>query len=223
MQGITVNFRVVGIYCYIPGLDFDALSASSGRPISPDSTIQEIQDAVKIYNNNNEGGNSKGHLEITDNDGTDVTAFEYRLFEDVSNPFAPRTQKTGQDFPPIDWARQVRSGTRKMEEHLSGRDNPEDSRVWQYYVSAYYNSTSDNSVIEVARSSIDRQSAGVEGAKPLFSDTPLIKFMPPKDSISGYELSSYNITWRLVGIQMTPDAIEAKYERRRQRTSGRIV
>ena len=218
-----VNFRVVGIYCYIPGLDFDALSVSSGRPISENSTIKVIQDAVKIYNNNNEGGNSKGHLEITDNNGTDVTAFEYRLYEKVVNPFAPENNQTGQDFPPIDWAGEVHSGTRKLEEHLSEPGNPEDSRVWQYYVSAYYKSTSDNSVIKVARSSIDRQSAGVSGAKPPFNETPLIKFMPPADSISGYRLSSYNITWRLVGIQMTPDAIEARYERRRQRTSGRIV
>lgn len=44
---VSVNFRVVGIYCYIPGLDFKDLSRSSNSPISPSSTIKEIQNGTR--------------------------------------------------------------------------------------------------------------------------------------------------------------------------------
>lgn len=107
------------------------------------------------------------------------------------------------------------------DDELDAEEKIAEARVWQYYVSGVYHDSSsrnNDSPIEVARSSIRKQEAG--RGQLSFSSTPLNLYLP--DSFYGYQLRSYNLTWRLVTVQIDSEVRNKKIYRR-QRTSGRIV
>ncbi len=70
--------------------------------------------------------------------------------------------------------------------------------VWQYYRSV--TGTIDNSVVEIKL---------ISKGQPSFADQPLNYFDPYFGSIpASFVPSTYNLTWRLVQLQLSPEKVE---------------
>ena len=90
-------------------------------------------------------------------------------------------------------------------------------RVWQYYVSAIMEKEGNNRII-IARDTEQRD------PRPPYSVAKLKDGLPLEVLKQfGFEVSAYNITWRLLTINLNDGSARMKASRRRQRTSGRIV
>ena len=209
---VRVNFRVVGIYCYIPGYTFGELtSIDPDCPIGSGSTIQEVQNAVKSkYNLENELNEDVDGLKIIENRNL-LTGFAYTF----------REEEGRSEFSEVPFdASSPSAGRRKLIERI---DDPEDvddavQLVWQYYVSANLERESDSKKIIVARDPRPRNQNG--SIQPRYHDTPLNQDLPV--DLEDYRLKAYNIIWRLLEIDISPEGL-VKKGKRRQPTSGRIV
>ena len=200
---VRVNFRVVGIYCFITGYTLGDLGVTSG------DNIQTVQNAVKSKYNHKNGLNDEDpdRFEIFENTGQDnvLTGFAYTF-----------RQGEGLSEIPFD-AISVSGGRRELHERNDGATK----LVWQYYVSANLERGSEK--IIVARDPRPRNEPSNDGEitiQPKYHKTPLNQDLPT--DIGDYELKAYNIIWRLLTIDISPEGIKMK-EKRRQRTSGRIV
>ena len=190
MQGITVNFRVVGIYCYFPNMELD---------LDPDAKIKDVHDAIvemdpKPHN---------GIFEIM-YDGLNLTGFKYKYTnESILPPDATDYRAEGDD-----------DNIRTLKETGDG----EETRVWQYYVSAIMEKAGSDRII-IARDPKQR------GKQPSHVNTPLDQGLPTQVLRDyGFHVTAYNLTWRLVTINLNDGAAHLKEQRRGpQRTSGRIV
>ena len=207
-SNVIVNFRVVGIYCYIPGYTLGDLGVASG------STIQEVQEAVKSkYNEDNTLDEEVNGLKIFEDTSQSsvLTGFAYTF----------REEEGRSEFSEVPFdASSPSAGRRKLIERI---DDPEDvddavQLVWQYYVSANLERESDSKKIIVARDPRPRNQNG--SIQPRYHDTPLNQDLPV--DLEDYRLKAYNIIWRLLTIDISPEGIR-KRQTRRQRTSGRIV
>lgn len=208
-MSIKVNFRVVGIYCFIPEMTLKGCSA--------DKTIQEVQYAVKSKYNDQNGLTEENGLRIFEDctringqNECDLKGFgyTYRLAGDD-----PSERPYDANITPLDM-----DGRRELfEQDLA------DNIIlrWQYYVSA--NLERDSKKIIVARDPRRRNNGPDEGLQPPYYSTSLDQDLPIGDlEDDGYELKAYNIIWRLLAIKISDEGRRRK-ERRRQRTSGRIV
>ena len=212
-SNVRVNFRVVGIYCYIPGYTLGDLGVASG------STIQEVQEAVKSkYNEDNTLDEEVNGLKIFEDTSQSsvLTGFAYTF----------REEEGRSEFSEVPFDASSPSGGRR---ELIGRiDDPEDvddavQLVWQYYVSANLERESDSKKIIVARDPRPRNEPRNDGEskiQPKYHETPLNQDLPT--DLEDYELKAYNIIWRLLTIDISPEGTK-KRQTRRQRTSGRIV
>ena len=197
-SNVIVNFRVVGIYCYIPGYTLGDLGVASG------STIQEVQEAVKSkYNEDNTLDEEVNGLKIFEDTSQSsvLTGFAYTFRQDSQQPFDAS--------PGID------PGRRELREGNDGATE----LVWQYYVSA--NLELGSNKIIVARDPRRRNDVG--HIQPKYHLTSLDQDLPITDlKEKGYELKAYNIIWRLLAIDVSAEGL-VKKGKRRQPTSGRIV
>ena len=201
---ITVNFRVVGIYCFIPNMHLE---------LEDNPTIKQIQDEVcRLYNE----GSPTSQFEIiySDEHETDVEGFKYEFGTGSTTPYD---------------AKLATPQVRHLKENvMEDGEVQEQYTTWQYYVSANFskNDSSENNSIDliVGRNPIPRNTTGGI-IQPPFYNTRLNSDLPTE--IDGYELKSYNIIWRLLTIGSDPESTKSvqalRKERRRQRTSGRIV
>ena len=189
-MAITVNFRVVGIYCYFPNMQLD---------LEPSAKIKDVHDAIvemdpKPHN---------GIFEIM-YDGLNLTGFKYKYTnESILPPDATDYRAEGDD-----------DNIRTLKETGDG----EETRVWQYYVSAIMEKAGSDRII-IARDPKQR------GKQPSHVNTPLDQGLPTQVLRDyGFHVTAYNLTWRLVTINLNDGAAQRKKERRGpQRTSGRIV
>ena len=188
-MAITVNFRVVGIYCYFPNMELD---------LDPDAKIKDVHDAIvemdpKPHN---------GIFEIM-YDGLNLTGFKYKYTnESILPPDATDYRAEGDDD-------NIRT--------LSETGDREETRVWQYYVSAIMEKAGSDRII-IARDPKQRD------PQPSYATTPLNKGLPTQVlEECGFQVSAYNLTWRLLTINLNDGAAEKRYSSWRQRTSGRIV
>jgi len=88
------------------------------------------------------------------------------------------------------------NGRRELNEHIVIQGV---STVWQYYRSAVYEL--EGQQIEVR---------AVTPGQPPYYETRLNEGIP---TIPGGEIKSYNLTWRLVSIELTPEAFQRRYRR----------
>ena len=98
-----------------------------------------------------------------------------------------------------------------------GTADPREMRVWQYYVSAIMEKGSNRIIIA--------RDPDLSGFQPSYATTPLNKGLPTQ-VLEDYDfhVAAYNLTWRLLTINLNDGAAQLKKQRRRpQRTSGRIV
>ena len=193
MQGITVNFRVVGIYCYFPNMKLD---------LEPSATIKDVHEKIV-------GMNPKPHNGIfeilyeNDANSEDLTGFKYEYTNDSIEPIDATDYRAEGDDDNI----------RTLKETGDG----EETRVWQYYVSAIMEKAGSDRII-IARDPV------LKGKQPSHVNTALNKGLPTQVlQECGFHVTAYNLTWRLVTINLNDGAAQSKKERRRQRTSGRIV
>ncbi|MCL2929666.1 MAG: hypothetical protein MGG37_17340 [Trichodesmium sp. MAG_R01] len=198
-SNVRVNFRVVGIYCFITGYTLGELEVTSG------DNIQTVQNAVKSkYNHENGlGAYDSDRFEIFEDTSQDnvLTGFAYTFRPDSQQPF--------------DASPRVEPGRRELREQ--GLDYGATKLVWQYYVSA--NLERDSKKIIVARDPRPRND-GEGDIQPKYHLTSLDQDLPITD-LKEYELKAYNIIWRLLAINISPEGI--KMRERRRPTSGRIV
>jgi hypothetical protein len=200
-SNVRVNFRVVGIYCYIPGYTLGDLGVASG------DNIQTVQNAVKSkYNDDNRLNEDVDGLKIFEDTSQSnvLTGFAYTFRQDNSQQ-------------PFDASPGVDPGRRELHERNDGATE----LVWQYYVSA--NLERGSKKIIVARDPRPRNEPRNDGEskiQPKYHETPLNQDLPT--DLEDYELKAYNIIWRLLTIDISPEGIR-KRQTRRQRTSGRIV
>ena len=199
-SNVIVNFRVVGIYCYIPGYTLGDLGVASG------DNIQTVQNAVKSkYNGENGLTEETDGLNIIEdtNQYNVLTGFAYTFRQDSQQPF--------------DASPGIKPGRRELRERNDGATE----LVWQYYVSA--NLELGSNKIIVARDPRPRNEPSNDGEikiQPKYNKTPLNQDLPT--DLGDYELKAYNIIWRLLTIDISPEGTK-KRQTRRQRTSGRIV
>ena len=196
---VRVNFRVVGIYCFITGYTLGDLGVTSG------DNIQTVQNAVKSkYNDDNRLNEDVDGLKIFEDTSQSnvLTGFAYTF-----------RQGEGLSEIPFD-AISVSGGRRELHERNDGATK----LVWQYYVSANLERGSEK--IIVARDPRPRNDIGESKIQPKYHETPLNQDLPT--DLEGYELKAYNIIWRLLTIDISPEGISRR-QTRRQRTSGRIV
>ena len=198
-SNVIVNFRVVGIYCYIPGYTLGDLGVASG------DNIQTVQNAVKSkYNDDNRLNEDVDGLKIFEDTSQSnvLTGFAYTFRQDNSQQ-------------PFDASPGVDPGRRELHERNDGATE----LVWQYYVSA--NLELGSNKIIVARDPRRRNDVG--HIQPKYHLTSLDQDLPITDlKEKEYELKAYNIIWRLLAIDVSAEGT-TKRETRRQRTSGRIV
>ena len=195
-SNVRVNFRVVGIYCYIPGYTLGDLGVASG------DNIQTVQNAVKSkYNDDNRLNEDVDGLKIFEDTSQSnvLTGFAYTFRQDNSQQ-------------PFDASPGVDPGRRELHERNDGATE----LVWQYYVSA--NLELGSNKIIVARDPRPRNQNG--SIQPRYHDTPLNQDLPA--DLEDYRLKAYNIIWRLLAIDVSAEGLEKK-GKRRQPTSGRIV
>lgn len=203
-SNVIVNFRVVGIYCYIPGYTLGDLGVTSR------DTIQRVQNAVKDkYNGENALTEETNKLNIIEDTRqyNVLTGFAYTFRRDSQRPF---------DATP-----EVELGRRELREQDLNYGDGATKLVWQYYVSANLERGSEK--IIVARDPRPRNEPSNDGEitiQPKYHKTPLNQDLPT--DIGDYELKAYNIIWRLLTIDISPEGISRR-QTRRQRTSGRIV
>jgi hypothetical protein len=213
-SNVIVNFRVVGIYCYIPGYTFGELtSIDRNYPIDSGSTIKEVQERIeRKYNEMHP--NEKEFQIITDTyNDSQLTGFKYKYTR--GKPLAVDSNPTGAELD-IDGIRTLKE-TEGLDDHDVISSSPE-VRVWQYYVSAIMEKEGNNRII-IARDTEQRDPRPPHSVAKLKDGLPLevLKHY-------GFEVSAYNITWRLLTINLNDGAAQLRKQRRRpQRTSGRIV
>mgnify|MGYP001043357414 CR=1 FL=1 len=201
---IHVNFRVVGIYCYFPNLVLD---------LEPSAYIKDVHD--KIVEMDPKPHNGIFEIIYSDEHETDVDGFKYEFRTGSTTPYD---------------AEFARPKVRHLKENvMENGELQEQYTTWQYYVSANFSKTHDSSEnnsidLIVGRNPIPRNTTGGI-IQPPFYDTRLNSDLPTE--IDGYELKSYNIIWRLLTIGSDPESTNSVQalikERRRRRTSGRIV
>ena len=193
---ITVNFRVVGIYCYFPNMKLD---------LEPSATIKDVHEKIV-------GMNPKPHNGIFEimYDGLDLTGFKYKYTnESILPPDATESRAEGDD-----------DNIRTLKETATyalgdDPDKPREMRVWQYYVSAIMKKGSNRIII--ARDPEQRD------PQPSYATTRLNAGLPTQVlEECGFHVTAYNLTWRLLTINLNDGAAQ-KRSIRRQRTSGRIV
>ena len=86
MNDIKVNFRVVGIYCYITGYTLDELR------VRPESSIKDVQDRVcSRYNEMHpqQDGQDQFKINYTDHE-TNVKGFKYYFQPNSEEPYDAR-------------------------------------------------------------------------------------------------------------------------------------
>jgi hypothetical protein len=177
-------------------------------------TIKDVQDEVcRLYNE----GSPTSQFEIiySDEHETDVDGFKYEFRTGSTTPYD---------------AEFATPKVRHLKENvMENGELQEQYTTWQYYVSANFSKTHDSSEnnsidLIVGRNPIPRNTTGGI-IQPPFYDTRLNSDLPTE--IDGYELKSYNIIWRLLTIGSDPESTNSVQalikERRRRRTSGRIV
>ena len=211
-SNVIVNFRVVGIYCYIPGYTFGELtSIDRNYPIDSGSTIKEVQERIeRKYNEMHP--NEKEFQIITDTyNDSQLTGFKYKYTR--GKPLAVDSNPTGAELD-IDGIRTLKE-TEGLDDHDVISSSPE-VRVWQYYVSAIMEKAGSNRII-IARDPEQRD------PQPSYATTRLNAGLPTQVlEECGFQVSAYNLTWRLLTINLNDGAAQ-KRSIRRQRTSGRIV
>ena len=200
-SNVRVNFRVVGIYCFITGYTLGDLGVTSG------DNIQTVQNAVKSkYNDDNRLNEDVDGLKIFEDTSQDnvLTGFAYTF-----------RQGEGLSEIPFDAI-----GASRGRRELCERIDDATQLVWQYYVSANLERERDSKKIIVARDPRPRNDIGGSSIQPKYHETPLNQDLPT--DLEDYRLKAYNIIWRLLKIDISAEGLEMK-EKRRQRTSGRIV
>ena len=198
---ITVNFRVVGIYCYFPNMELD---------LDPDAKIKDVHDAIVEMDPKPHNGIFEIMYE-NDANSEDLTGFKYKYTnESILPPDATDYRAEGDD----DNIRTLKE-TEGLDDHDVISSSPE-VRVWQYYVSAIMEKEGNNRII-IARDTEQRDPRPPHSVAKLKDGLPLevLKHY-------GFEVSAYNITWRLLTININDGAAQKRYSRR-ERTSGRIV
>ena len=215
-SNVIVNFRVVGIYCYITGYTLDELR------VRPESSIKDVQDRVcSRYNEMHPQQDGEDQFQIKyAQHGADVEGFKYYFQPNISEePYDAQFAKSSETGI---W--------RNLDENVTDPDGLEKYTTWQYYVSAIFrnrdNPDNPKNQLIVGRDPTRRNAAVPKEIQPRFDLTSLNSDLP--EGIQGYELYSYNIIWRLLTIypafSSSIDRVQAlRKERRRQRTSGRIV
>ena len=205
MQGITVNFRVVGIYCYFPNMKLD---------LEPSATIKDVHE--KIVGMNPKPHNGIFEIMYDNVNPKNLTGFRYE--------YTNESEKPDDATPSIIQSDEDRIRTLSETVTYAPGDDPENAdpremRVWQYYVSAIMENAGSDRII-IARDPV------LKGHQPSHATTPLNMGLPTQVLEEDYDfhVTAYNLTWRLVTINLNDGAAHLKEQRRGpQRTSGRIV
>ena len=205
MQGITVNFRVVGIYCYFPNMKLD---------LEPSATIKDVHE--KIVGMNPKPHNGIFEIMYDNVNPKNLTGFRYEYTNESEKPddATPSRIQSDEDL--------IRTLSETVT-YAPGDDpenaDPREMRVWQYYVSAIMENAGSDRII-IARDPV------LKGHQPSHATTPLNMGLPTQVLEEDYDfhVTAYNLTWRLVTINLNDGAAHLKEQRRGpQRTSGRIV
>ena len=204
-MAITVNFRVVGIYCYFPNMELD---------LDPDAKIKDVHDAIVEMDPKPHNGIFEILYE-NDANSEDLTGFKYE--------YTNESEKPDDATPSIIQSDEDRIRTLSETVTYAPGDDPENAdpremRVWQYYVSAIMENAGSDRII-IARDPV------LKGKQPSHVNTPLNKGLPTQVlQECGFHVTAYNLTWRLLTINLNDGAAQLKKQRRGpQRTSGRIV
>ena len=174
--------------------------------MTKEATIKDVQDRIKdMYE-----AEHPGEFEIFDED-SQLTGFKYKYTR--GNPLAADSNPIGAELD-IDGILTLKE-TEGLDDHGVIMSSPE-VRVWQYYVSAIMEKEGNNRII-IARDTEQRD------PRPPYSVAKLKDGLPLEVlKHYGFEVSAYNITRRLLTINLNDGAAQMKASRRRQRTSGRI-
>lgn len=202
-MAITVNFRVVGIYCYFPNMQLN---------LEPSAYIKDVHKEIVEMSPKPHNGIFEILYENYAN-SEDLTGFKYEYTNDSIEPSDATDYRAEGDDDNIRTLKETAT-------YALGDDpdKPREMRVWQYYVSAIMEKAGSDPII-IARDPV------LKGKQPSHVNTPLNKGLPTQ-VLEEYDfrVTAYNLTWRLVTINLNDGAAQLKKQRRGpQRTSGRIV
>ena len=171
--------------------------------LEPSAKIKDVHDKIVArFYNDHDPVDHPGIFEIMD-DGSQLTGFKYEYTDESELPPDATQSRAERDEDRI--------------RTLSETGDRKEMRVWQYYVSAIMEKAGSNRII-IARDPEQRD------PRPSYATTSLNKGLPTQVlEDCGFQVSAYNLTWRLLTINLNDGAAQMKASRRRQRTSGRIV
>lgn len=209
-MAITVNFRVVGIYCYFPNMQLN---------LQPSAYIKDVHKEIVEMSPKPHNGIFEILYE-NDANSEDLTGFKYEYTNDSIEPIDATDYRAEGDDDNI---RTLKETATYAPEEDPETAKPREMRVWQYYVSAIMEKAESNR--EGSNRIIIARDPVLKGRQPSHVNTALNKGLPTQVlQECGFHVTAYNLTWRLVTINLNDGAAQRKKERRGpQRTSGRIV
>jgi hypothetical protein len=168
-MSVKVNFRVVGLYCSLPGLRL--------ARVTPKSTVKDIMLAIQA----DPASNFKF---------VEMQVFGNKLIVDsMSYKYV-----NGQSNKPLNSSPTIQNGTRSLKNQL--QTSP--VAIWQYYRSV--TGTINGTKCELKLFTKGQPSYALTA---LDANDPALGTLP-----QGFIIDSYNLTWRLVRIEMHPKQLE---------------
>ena len=181
--------------------------------LEPSATIKDVHE--KIVGMNPKPHNGIFEIMYDNVNPKNLTGFRYE--------YTNESEKPDDATPSIIQSDEDRIRTLSETVTYAPGDDPEiadprEMRVWQYYVSAIMENAGSDRII-IARDPV------LKGNQPSHVNTALNKGLPTQVlQECGFHVTAYNLTWRLLTINLNDGAAQRKKERRGpQRTSGRIV
>ena len=175
MASFKVNFRVVGLYCYYENIDLGELYG-----LTPKNTMQDIMDKLQEHTNF-----QFNYQHASLDDGKDIAiSMEYNF--DNNSQVPPNTQYTNKGRPD-----NKKRGLNMLIQ------NQGTSFLWQYYRSV--TGILKGKPYTVKLSSLDNKTS--------FTKRNWTNNWNSQDLIlpEGFEPTTYNLTWRLVAVTLSPD------------------
>lgn len=163
---VRVNFRVVGLYCYLPDLNL--------QDVSPQSTVKEIMELIQFEN-------PSFQFTPSPTGGSPIEIVEQMSY-DFTNP---------PSVTPVNSTTPIVPGFRVLKNQLE--NSP--ISIWQYYRTVFGIINGTECELKLLSSS-----------QPSYATTSLNESLLPLPE--GFEIISYNLTWRLVQIEIHPDQLK---------------
>jgi len=198
MADLIVSFRAVGLYCFFNQVNINQIQLAEDAPhgldpasLTAESTVEEIMLAL-MYDKNNVTSDGNRNFSFTKS-GAVISSMQY-------------TYEPGDSTRPFQTSAHPPKGMREIQSDLG----VDPSRVWQYYRTVSGRVGESEGFTEIKLIAANFQ-------QPPFSETPLNTYLDGSIAQipSGFALNNYNLTWRCVTIDFSPEAKE-KYLARMQ-------